>query len=118
MASAGLNCGQLQRLLEAQHLDAVAQHIQGAALVELIAQAGQERLTGLGAVVLGQDFPGFRLRRLHPGQHIGREERPRPVVARRIAFGIEPAVAAECWQISVSKLISLWIVIGELLVQS
>ena len=83
---------QLQRLLQAQQLDAVPQHIQRAALVELIAQAGQQRFAGLRAVVLGEGFPGFRLRGLHPGQHIRREQCPRPVVARCIALGIQPAV--------------------------
>ena len=91
----GLELGHQQGLLEAEQLDAVAEHIEGAALVELVAQAGQENFAGLGAVVLGQDFPGVRLGGLHPGEDIGREERPRPVVAGGVALGIEPAVSGE-----------------------
>ena len=78
-----------------EQLDAVAQHVERAALVELIAQAGQQRLAGLRAVVLVERLPRLRLRGLHPGQHIGREERPRAVVARGIALGVEPAVGGE-----------------------
>jgi hypothetical protein len=33
-------------------------------------------------VILGQNFPRIRLCGLHPGEDIGREERPRPVVWR------------------------------------
>ncbi len=83
---------QLERCFEAQEFNAAAQHVQRAALVELIAQTGEQRFTGLRAVVLDQGFPGLRLCRLHPGQHIRREQRPRPVVARRIALGIQPAM--------------------------
>ena len=90
-----LELGQLQRLLQAEQFDAVAQHIERATLVELIAQAGQQRFAGLRAVVLGQGLPGLGLRGLHPGQHVGREERPRPVVGRSVAFGVEPAVVGE-----------------------
>ena len=71
MASAGLNCASFSGCLQAEQFDAVAQHVQRAALVELIAQAGQQRFAGLGAVVLGENFPSFGLRGLHPGQHVG-----------------------------------------------
>ena len=86
---------QLERRLEAQEFDAMAQHIQCAALVELVAQAGQQGFIGLCAVVLGQGLPGLGLRRLHPGQHIRREQRPRPVIARRVTLGMEPVVIGE-----------------------
>ena len=48
-----------------------------------------------GAVVLGQRLPRLGLRGLHPGQHIGREQRPGAVVAGRVAFGVQPAVGGE-----------------------
>jgi len=32
---------------------------------------------------------------MHPGQHIRREKRPRPVIDRRIARCIEPAIRRE-----------------------
>ncbi len=90
-----LELGQLQRLLQAEQFDAVAQHVQRAALVELIAQAVQQRFGGLRAVVLGQGLPSLRLGGLHPGQHVGREQCPRPVVARGVALGVEPAVGGQ-----------------------
>ena len=95
MASAGLNCASGSGWLEAEHLDAVAQHVERAALVELVAQAGQQDFAGLCAVVLGERLPRLRLRGLHPCQHIGREERPRPVVVGGVALGIQPAVGGE-----------------------
>ncbi len=49
----------------------------------------------LRAVVLGQRLPGLRLRGLHPGQHVGGEERPCAVVAGGVAFGVQPAVGGE-----------------------
>ena len=90
-----LELGQLQRLLQAEQFDAVAQHVQRAALVQLIAQAVQQRFRSLRAVVLGQGLPGLGLGGLHPGQHVGREQCPGPVVARCVAFGVEPAVGGE-----------------------
>ena len=86
---------QFERLLESQQLDAMPQYVERAALVDLVAQAGQQGFAGLRAVHRGHLFPGFRLRCLHPGEHIGREERPRPIVGRRIALGIQPAIRAE-----------------------
>jgi hypothetical protein len=61
----------------------------------LVAQSVEQRFAGLPAVVLHEGFPSFRLRGLHPSQHVGREQRLRPVVAHRVAFGIEPAVIAK-----------------------
>ena len=66
---------QLQRLLQAEQFDAVPQHVQRAALVELIAQAGQQGFAGL--VRRGswsRVSHALRLRGLHPGQHVGREK--------------------------------------------
>src|SRR5690606_8946574 len=49
--------------------------------------------------VLGQGLPGLWLRGLHPRQQVGRVQRPRRVVARRIALaawrGVKPAVGAQ-----------------------
>ena len=73
----------------------MVEDIERAALVELVTEAGQEHFAGLGAVVLGQDFPCVRLRGLHPGEDIGREQRPCPVVGRGVTLGVEPAVSGE-----------------------
>ena len=91
----GLELRQRQLLSQAQHLDAVPQHIERAALVELIAQAGQQGFGGVRAVVLGEGVPGLGLRGLHPGQHVLGEQGPRPVVLGRVAFGVQPAVGGE-----------------------
>jgi hypothetical protein len=90
-----LELGELERAFKTQQLNAVAQHVQGAALVELVAQAGKQRLSSLGAVVLGEHLPGLRLRRLHPGQHVGREQRAGAVIAGGIALGMEPTIGAQ-----------------------
>ena len=107
MASAGLNCASGSLPRQAQHLDAMPQHVQRAALVEGIPQASQQRVGGVGAVVLDDGVPRFGLRRLHPRQHIVGEQCPRPVVCRRRFGEYSQPWAARCSQISVSKLISL-----------
>ena len=84
----GFELGQLQRGLEAQQLHAVAQYIQRVALVQLVAQAGQQGLIGFGAVVLGNRFPGLGLRGLHPSQHTGGKDSAGAVIASGITFGI------------------------------
>ena len=86
---------QLQRLLQAQHFDAIPQHIQCAALVELVPQTGEQCFAGPVTEVLGEGFPSFGLCGPHPGQDIRWEERPRPVVADSVAVGIKPAVGGE-----------------------
>ena len=95
MARAGLNWASDSGCSQAQHLDAVPQHVERAALVDLIAQAGQQGFGGVRAVVLGDRLPGFGLRGLHPGQHVAGKQGPRPVVVRRVAFGVQPAVGGE-----------------------
>ena len=87
--------GEPQRLIETEQFDAVAEHIQRPALVKLIPEAGQQSFTRFAAVMLGEDFPGLRLRGLHPRQHIRREDGQRAVVAGSIAFGMKPAVGGE-----------------------
>ena len=91
-----------------EQLDAVAQHVQRAALVELVAQAGQQRLAGLRAVVLRRASPTpwagspapRPARRPGTAPAPGRSPRRRP---RRRASRARRGAA----QISVSKLISL-----------
>ena len=91
----GLELRELHRTLHAEKLDAGAQHVEGAPLVELIAQPREQRLTGEAAVVLLEGRPGRRLRRLHPRERVGHEERTGAVVERRVAGGVEPAVGGE-----------------------
>ena len=66
-----LELGQFQRLLQAEQFDTVAQHVERATLLQLIAQSVQQRFRSLRAVVLGQGLPSLGLGGLHPGQHIG-----------------------------------------------
>jgi len=87
--------GQLQRPLEAEQVDAVAEHVEGAALIELGPQAVQQGVGGAAAMVLLQSFPGFRLALLDPGQQIGGEEGAGAVVGLVVAFGVEPAVGGQ-----------------------
>ena len=47
------------------------------------------------AVVLDERLPRLGLRGLHPRQHVVGEQRPRPVVLRRVAVGVQPAVGGE-----------------------
>ena len=46
-------------------------------------------------MVLLQHLPGIGLGLLDPGQEVGGEDGPGPVVASGIAFGVVPAVGAE-----------------------
>ena len=69
----GLELGECQLGLEANQFDAVSQHVERAALVELIAKSVEQRRAGVGAVVFGEDIPGVRLRGLYPRQHVGGE---------------------------------------------
>ena len=95
--------GERQFASQSQQFDAVPQHVQRAALVELIAQATEQRVGGVGAVVLDDGVPRFGLRLLRPRQHIVREQRPRPVVAV-IVRRVQPAVRDEVFTDFVFKL--------------
>src|SRR5437016_851388 len=66
--------------------------IEGAPLVELVPQARHEGLPRLGAMILLESVPGLGIALLHPSQEVRREEGPGPVVGRRVAFGMEPAM--------------------------
>ena len=77
----------------------MAQHRQRALLVQRLAQALQHHGLGRRAVQLAQLRPRLGLRRLQPGQHIGRVQRARRVPAACIALGarlrILPAVRGQ-----------------------
>jgi hypothetical protein len=49
----------------------------------------------MGTVGFAQSGPCIRLGGLHPGQHIGREQRTRRVVALGIPFCVQPAVSSQ-----------------------
>ena len=73
----------------------MAQHVEGAALIDLVADAVEEhRLCGC-AVGLGQRLPRLRLGLLHPCYQIRGEEGTGAVVVGSIAFGMEPAMGGE-----------------------
>ena len=91
----GLPYRELDLVLEPQQLDAVAQHIERAALIELGAQTCEQRLCRASAVVLGERLPRLGLGRLHPRQHVGREQCARPVVRRGVALGVQPAMGGQ-----------------------
>ncbi len=91
----GFELSQRQLFSQAQHLDAMPQHIQRAALVDLITQAGQQGFGGVRAVVLDDRIPGFGLSGLHPGQHVFGKQGPSPIVLCRVAFGVQPAVGGQ-----------------------
>ena len=48
---------ELHGLAQPEQLHTVAEHVERATGIELITQAGEERLAGGGAVVLGEGFP-------------------------------------------------------------
>ena len=90
-----LEPGQQQLAAHAQQVDAVAQHRQRPLVVQALAQPVQQRGLGLRAVLFDQRRPRLGLPVLDPGDDIGGEQGPRPVIARRVALGIEPAVSAQ-----------------------
>ena len=90
-----LELGELDRLPQAEQLDALAQHIEGAALIDLIAHPGEERLGCPRAVVLGQGLQCGGLRVLDPGEDVGGEDGAGAVVAGGVAVGVQPPVGGE-----------------------
>lgn len=82
-------------LAQAHHIDAVAEHVEGAALVELGADAIQEGSLGGRTLLLHQSLPGLRLGFLDPGEKVRREQGAGAVVEGRVALGVEPAVIGE-----------------------
>ncbi len=90
-----LELGELERLLEADELDPVPKDVEGPAEIELVAEALEDGLRRFGAVVLGEDFPGFGLRLLNPREQVFREDGPRAVVLGGVPFRVEPPVFGE-----------------------
>ena len=86
-----LELGQHNGLAQPDQFDAVAQHIEGAAIIELLADAIQQDDLGTCSVILGERLPGGWLRRLHPRSKIRRKHSTRPVVEGRITLRVEPA---------------------------
>lgn len=64
--------GKPEGLGQAQHLDAVAQQIEGAHVIKLAPNPLQQRGFRLGTVVFLQHLPGIGLGLLHPGDQIRR----------------------------------------------
>ena len=73
----------------------MAEQIEGAGLIELLAHALQQGGFRLGAMVFLQHLPCLRLGLLHPGDQIGRVESQLAVVVSGGAVLVEPAVGAE-----------------------
>lgn len=91
----GLELRQIEGLGQPEHLHAVAEQIEGAPLVELLAHALQQGGLGFAAVVFLQHLPVVGLGLLHPGDQIGRVESELSAVGRGVAVLVEPAVSAE-----------------------
>ena len=90
-----LELSELEGLGQAKHLHAVAEQIEGPELIELPPHPLQQGWLRLGAVVLQQHLPGFRLGLLHPGDQVGWVERELAVVGVGAALLVDPAVGAE-----------------------
>jgi hypothetical protein len=73
----------------------VAQQIEGAHLVELLAHPLQQGGFRLAAMVVLEHLPGVGLGLLHPCDQIGRVESELSAVSSGAAFVVEPAVGAE-----------------------
>jgi hypothetical protein len=63
--------GKRKRSLQSDDVDAMAQHSERAAIVELLAHAVEKNAFSRRAVRLGQRVPGLWLRRLDPGDEVG-----------------------------------------------
>ena len=94
-AQGGLELGELQGLLEPQDLHPVAQHIQGAAGVDLLAHPIQQDGLCSRAVGLAQGLPRLGLALLDPSDQVRREQGAGPVVVLGIALRVVPAVRGE-----------------------
>ena len=73
----------------------MAEQIEGAHLVELLAHPLQQGGFRLTAVVFLQHLPGVGLGVLHHGDQIGRVKGELAAVGRGAAFLVEPAMGAE-----------------------
>ncbi len=86
---------ELQRLAQTQQLHPVAQQVQGAAVVELRADAVQKNGFGRRAVGLGQRLPGAWLSLPDPGEQVRREQSAGAVITLDVAGFIEPTVGGQ-----------------------
>ena len=78
-----------------EHLDPLPEDIERAALIDRLPQPIEERLGGMGAMILDERLPGLGLSPLDPGEDVIGKQRPSPVVAARIPFDVDPAVGAQ-----------------------
>ena len=90
-----LELGEGQGLSQADHLHAVAQHIEGSPIVQLLADPVQQDGLGSGAVIFGQRLPGGGLGGLNPCDQIGRKQGAGAVVVDGVTRRIEPALGCE-----------------------
>ena len=90
-----LELGEREGLLQADDVDAMAQHFERAAIVELLADAVEQDAFRRRAVRRFQRLPGLGLGRFDPGDEVGREEGAGAVVERGGAGFVEPAVRCE-----------------------
>ncbi len=88
----GFELGHPQRFAQPQGIEPVADHVEGAALVQAFAQPFQQRRFGGGAVVLGERFPGVGIGLADPRDHVGRVKGQHPVVIDRVLVGVKPAL--------------------------
>ena len=61
-------------MAQADHLDAVPQHVERPAIVELLAQSVENGALSRNAVRRAQRLPRLRLRPLDPSDEVGREQ--------------------------------------------
>ena len=90
-----LELGQHQRLAQAQHLHAPAQHVQRAALVQALAHPLGQHPGQRGAVGLGEAGPGVGLGGFDPGEQVGREQAVGAVELRGVVVGVQPALLGQ-----------------------
>src|SRR5258706_857001 len=88
----GLELGQCDGLAESDQFHALTQHIEGAPIIELLADAVEQHTLRTSTVVLGERLPPHGLRRLHPREQIRREKSAGAVVESCITLTVEPAM--------------------------
>jgi hypothetical protein len=83
--------GEADSAFDADHLDATAEYLKRTLLNQLVAEAIEEDLAGVQAVVLLQRLPRGGVCRLDPGGDVLREQRPGTVVILRSALCVKPS---------------------------
>jgi hypothetical protein len=91
----GFELGEAEGVAESDEFDAVAQYIEGAALVDGLAEAIAEEGFGVAAVGLGEGCPGLGLGGLYPGDQVGGEEGAGAIVGLCVVGVVEPAVSCQ-----------------------